>query len=316
MRLYNQAGDAGSIEPNSAVTSPSDDVFELKGEDQVLRLTREQAAAEAQKGRFVLPKIQSERDSLKKELEGLRNEYGAIEDMKKDLITALTGDGDAQDEAIMALGQELGFTEAQLEAILSDDPGDEQPDDEEDAPPPSRNGRPVQRQAPVTAPSAEEWLKNAPPEVRKMFQKFQQEELREIRSGAQKNLGDAFDIDKDFGNLKEWNPKAAEVLLSQGQKALQRRVLSEGIAPGPKLYAEVLQEVKQLAESFGISWLKPVERLDLASLGLGDFAGDPDLVKALHQDQPLDAVPVGSEGFDENFKKSFLRRVAKYAKGG
>ncbi len=286
-----------------------EDQFELTHKGEVTKVTREQVIADAQKGRHVLPEVQSALDKLKKEHEELETKSEGSREFIEDYKLAVTDDSEAGDEALNRIGEAMGWNQAQMDYILEGPEEGEEEEDEDDKviedERPRGNGMPEQ----ITL---QHLMDNGDPALKRLLGKLQQDELTGLRTNLTDQVTSALTADEDMVKLKESTPRAYEVMENLAHKALQRRVGAEGQTPGPQLFKDIVEEVTTTMKTLGIQPNGP-EMTDakLAQMGLGGVIAEAG--ESLHQEKPPERVSVTHR----DYKKNLLQRVAhKIRKSG
>lgn len=300
---------AGSA-ADSVADSTADESFELVNDGQVEKVTRDRVLADAQKGRYVLPKIRSELDQLKKEFEDSKVKYEGASDFVDDFKAAISDEGAEGESAIRRIGQAIGWSDEQINFVLQGEEGETEAD-YDDSVTPGRHDSDDEAQQMPQQTTLEGLKASADPKLRRLLEKLEQDDLNEIRTNLTTSVDRSLEGDADLAKLKEHNSRAFEVLQGLGHKALQRRVGAEGQHPGPQLFADIVDEVKQVAKTLGIRGEGPQMTADqVAKMGLGAVAAE--LGEELYREQPPKRVPVT----DPDYNKNLLRRVAHRVKSG
>ena len=293
-----------------------DETVEITVDGEVQKVTLEQLKADAQKFRSVHPKLQSEYDKLKGALDELKTDYQTSEEFIKDFRTVVGKENGDVNKAVTKIAGSLGMSKDEFTEFLAkqagaaplkskgkgksrkytppDDDDDEDDDDEEynlSGKKPTRVG-----------------YDQLDPEIRRELEELKSRRLREAREFAYGQLDSAFDNNEKLRNLMKESPKVEKTLKGLARQALQRRVAYEGAKPGPRLYADVVDEVISVVDSLGIP--KPGEDgPDWHALGLGPVAET--LGEELHQERPPQRESVVSGDYGKNFKSRLAHLIRK-----
>ncbi len=87
---------------------PGDETFDLINDGQVTQVTREKVIADAQKGRHVLPKVQSELAQLQKDLDAANTQAEGSVEFVGDFKTAVTDAGGKAKRPSTGSGRQWG----------------------------------------------------------------------------------------------------------------------------------------------------------------------------------------------------------------
>ena len=289
-------GDEGGKDEEAKLTK-------LTGDDGVVEVNAKQLTEFAQKGKFVLPKTQSELAAAKGRVAELeRTGAGSLEFVKdfKTLMVDEKATEDQQKDAAYRIGDALGWSRERVEQEILG--GGEEPDGEpkgEDAEKPASSTVPAERE-PVG-------LEHLDPKLRRMLEQQERSRLEGLRSLLFSQVDTSLAADPELGKLKGTNSRAFEVIADLGRKALQRRVVQEGQEPGPQLFAELTKEVKEIVDKLGIPVGGQADAKTLAAMGLGPIAES--LGDSLHQEQPPKRVPVTDGDYRTNFAKRLAHRI-------
>lgn len=313
----NNDGDIPEVGKDGKITS-SLASFKLTGPDGIEEVTQEQLLNLGQKGRFVLPKLQSDLDKSKLEADELRKNSGTAFEFVKDFQDLLQGKGKEEDILEkMATGANLSQLELKqrLSNLLGDDEDedDEDEDEEEERKDPKKKLRTSLRKTKSGGDSDLDDLSSVDmdrltPRLKGILEYVEARRLGELREMAFRDLDKVLEGDEKVGKILEGKSRAGKVLRGLAQQALQRRVGYENAPLGPRVYNEILEEVKTIVGDLDIRE-KGIESLTAKAMGLGpieDTLGD-----ILHQEQAPERVSMTDE---EGHVKSFRDRLAHLVK--
>lgn len=273
----------------------------LTGDDGVVEVNAKQLTEFAQKGKFALPKMQSDLDTAKGKVAELERTGGGALEFVKDFKTLMVDDKateDQQKDAAYRIGDALGWSRERVEQEILG-AGEEEVVEEKPGEKPASSTVPVERE-PVG-------LEHLDPKLRQMLEQQERSRLEGLRSLLYSQVDTSLAQDPELGKLKEKNSRAFEVIADLGRKALQRRVVQEGQEPGPQLFAELTKEVKEIVDKLGIPVGEQADAKTLAAMGLGPIAES--LGDSLHQEQPPKRVPVTDGDYRSNFAKRLAHRI-------
>ena len=301
-----------------------EDFLDLVVDGRAERLTKKQVIEDAQRARGVLPKMQSERDDLKRRVTEMEEESKAADAFIGDFRAILEG-GDKGRAAFSRMSAALGLDSKSMIQKIASASGVPQEAVRQGLSSASSRGR-------AATESDDELLDDrdepASPRRRITLDDLDEDLAREVKAARSRRLGDLrgslhSELEATFASTPELvklmaNPKVAKVVKDLGQKALKRRVNVEGEEVGPRLYRAIADEVRLTLDDLGIhpsDNKKPVYDAELASafglnVGNGAMSGDE-----LHRDTPPERVPLSSGEYRRSFGMRLLHRLSRAVRG-
>lgn len=222
-------------EPTGNTPPATTEKIEVDG--KVVELTSEALKAAAQKGLAILPKIQSEKDSLANQLKTLQEELAAHKNVSSDFRAAVEDDGEAGDTARRNLLGHYGYSEAEINAILSDDEGETEEEEKASPSTPLRVS-----------------MEHLDPSLRALLEDYQASRLKNYRETVLNDMQATLRNDELFGKMATGKTaKYYDHFAKSAQNEVQRRVTALGAKPGPELYKAIVSELRDVASQvFGI----------------------------------------------------------------
>jgi hypothetical protein len=308
-RLYDQEAEGGGGIPPQT--------FKLTNEGETHEFDESAVVEAAQKGLYVLPKLQSDLDTTKAEVEELKTELETSKSFVDDFKRVMNAGGDADPEgtagrdAMVKIGSSMGLSEEQMSGIIGNVTGedsglDDYLDEEDDTPQgPHRRAPKPEFRAPIKA-------ENLDPALRQELEYLRTKRLEDLRKTMVTELDAEFDKDVTLGKIGGVSEKAGSRLRQIARETLQRRVGLEGQSYGPRLLASIVQDVRQIAEELGIQ-TDTMTKVDPSALGFGPAEVGDGLSELLHQEQPPERAKVTDDNYRQNL---FARLVHKVKAAG
>lgn len=326
---WHTADDAGGGGGGNVSDADDGDTFQLKGDNEVRTVTKAQLLGLAQKGAFVLPKLQSTLDSLRAEMEKMQDDYKLKTQFIEDVRAIVRGDERAR-EAVERIGSIVGFTDDDVEDILggSDERSRRAPrpprgrsDDEDDdvdldleeeleeieqysrrpLRDPLVDGGRDGRRGPIR-------ISDLDKDLQQLLRQVQQRSIAELRESMFQDLMRELDSDKELASILD--EKSAGVVRRIAQEKLRLRAGLDGDDYGPRLLKEIVDDVKTTLKALGIQNSSDKPK-DLRALGIGRAANTDELQAMLASGKPPPRVPVDAPDYKDYMWKRLVHRIGE-----
>jgi len=287
--------------------------FKIKVHGEVKEVTEEELIAAAQKWYGVGTRLQSELDRKKQEMDELAESavqaYAFIEDLQKWISKR-------DNEAASRLMKNVGWEKWQLEALAGNRKAvsgaglDEESSGDEDAGEDYEEEGQAAERKPRPAPRKIK-LEDLDEDLQALVRGIRQEQMNRMYRSVMEDMRSFIANDEFLGKIVKGSPQRADSLAKLAEQILVRKTAVEGQRIGPRVYNDVLNELRQYVGSLGIrvDEEKPDTR-SLAALGLGLEDGGDDLRQAILSERPIQREPVTSPHYGKNLLARLAQKMA------